>query len=373
MKKEEKSGGETEKDRTRALKMEREEEGETFGIEKEGKSFLGEATNSVISFSSSLSSSSLPHQLSLRTPPPALLTQLPLTEEDQKMTETQKMILFPPGQKDPHNEPKDLRKDHTWTRNLTEISGVEMVEVQMINNVAPTLLLSRLFPRVGGGEGGGKGKDRGRFVINVTSPEGRFGGAKTNYHVHTNMAKSALNMLTHTMGGGMAGDGVYVNSVDTGWVSWMTNEGFYSFAAPKKGGEGEGGGEGVASCCCPSHSSPSCSCTSFPSFRSYDMLPSEMANHNTRLPLSRPPLSEEDGAARVLDPIFEGITQLKQGLTPQFGCLFCHFESVSWENSGSREWRGRERERREREKEREKVRKREKEEEEKKWKKEFGV
>src|SRR5699024_11356211 len=38
-------------------------------------------------------------------------------------------------------------------------------------------------------------------------------------HPHTNMAKAALNMLTHTSASGFAKDGIFMNAVDTGWVT----------------------------------------------------------------------------------------------------------------------------------------------------------
>jgi NAD(P)-dependent dehydrogenase (short-subunit alcohol dehydrogenase family) len=33
------------------------------------------------------------------------------------------------------------------------------------------------------------------------------------------MAKAALNMLTHTSSGTLAKDGIFMNAVDTGWVT----------------------------------------------------------------------------------------------------------------------------------------------------------
>jgi hypothetical protein len=40
---------------------------------------------------------------------------------------------------------------------------------------------------------------------------------KEDRHPHTNMAKAALNMLTHP--GTLAKDGIFMNAVDTGWVT----------------------------------------------------------------------------------------------------------------------------------------------------------
>jgi NAD(P)-dependent dehydrogenase (short-subunit alcohol dehydrogenase family) len=59
-----------------------------------------------------------------------------------------------------------------------------------------------------------------RFIINVSAMEGQFNRIhKTHYHPHTNMAKAALNMLTRTAAMDYVRDGIYMNSVDTGWVT----------------------------------------------------------------------------------------------------------------------------------------------------------
>ncbi len=49
--------------------------------------------------------------------------------------------------------------------------------------------------------------------------EGQFYRYKTCYHPHTNMAKAALNMLTRTAAQQFARDDIYMNAVDTGWIT----------------------------------------------------------------------------------------------------------------------------------------------------------
>jgi NAD(P)-dependent dehydrogenase (short-subunit alcohol dehydrogenase family) len=50
--------------------------------------------------------------------------------------------------------------------------------------------------------------------------EGQFGRYnKTDKHPHTNMAKAALNMLTLTSARDYAAHGIFMNAVDTGWVT----------------------------------------------------------------------------------------------------------------------------------------------------------
>jgi len=59
-----------------------------------------------------------------------------------------------------------------------------------------------------------------KHIVNVTAMEGRFNRFKqASRHPHTNMAKAALNMLTHTAATELAKDGIYLNAVDTGWVT----------------------------------------------------------------------------------------------------------------------------------------------------------
>jgi NAD(P)-dependent dehydrogenase (short-subunit alcohol dehydrogenase family) len=92
---------------------------------------------------------------------------------------------------------------------------LEMLEVQLVNVVAPFLLNARLRPvmaRRGAGEAS--------YIINVSAPEGRFDRVyKSPFHPHTNMAKAALNMMTRTSAEEYAADGIYMTSVDPGWAS----------------------------------------------------------------------------------------------------------------------------------------------------------
>jgi NAD(P)-dependent dehydrogenase (short-subunit alcohol dehydrogenase family) len=59
-----------------------------------------------------------------------------------------------------------------------------------------------------------------KHVVNVSAMEASFSRKKkTDKHPHTNMAKAALNMLTRTSAADYADDGIWMNSVDTGWVT----------------------------------------------------------------------------------------------------------------------------------------------------------
>jgi NAD(P)-dependent dehydrogenase (short-subunit alcohol dehydrogenase family) len=175
--------------------------------------------------------------------------------------------LFPPGQVDSHGQQLDLRTQNSWILSVDEISPLELVEVQMVNAIAPFILTSQLLPLFDASP------LSARFIVNVSSAEGQFHGYKAQHHPHTNMAKAALNMLTRTVGPTLAKKAIYMNAVDTGWVSKL------------------------------------------------GPVPSQ--NENRRIPLTT-----EDGAARVLDPIFSALLDpLKQ---PPSGVFFKHFAPAPW-------------------------------------------
>ena len=84
----------------------------------------------------------------------------------------------------------------------------------LVNAAAPFTLTGMLKPLML------RSPHQRRFVVNVSAMEGQFGRKnKTPFHPHTNMAKAALNMLTRTSAEEFASDGIYMNSVDTGWIT----------------------------------------------------------------------------------------------------------------------------------------------------------
>ena len=104
--------------------------------------------------------------------------------------------------------------ENSWVRKPEEITPQEMLEVQLINVSAPFLLTNSLRKFMG------SDIERKKFVINVSSVEGRFlDRPKLARHVHTNMAKASINMMTPSIASDFARDGIYVYSCDPGWVS----------------------------------------------------------------------------------------------------------------------------------------------------------
>src|SRR5258706_1965792 len=160
--------------------------------------------------------------------------------------------LFPEGVLDQDLQQVDLRERNSWRLLLAEVSTVELLEVQLVNAVAPFIINARLKPLML------RTPERDKHIVNVSAVEGQFYRRfKTTRHPHTNMAKAALNMMTRTAAADYHADGIHMNSVDTGWV---TDEDPLSIAVRKT------------------------------------------AEHRFR-----PPLDIVDGAARIVDPIISGI------------------------------------------------------------------
>jgi len=140
----------------------------------------------------------------------AELSQIPLAPGDDASGND----IFPAGKYDTDQQQIDLRDVNSWRLRLAEVSTVELLEVQLVNAIAPFILNARLKPlmlRVATAD---------KHIVNVSAMEGVFYRAyKTDKHPHTNMAKAALNMLTRTSAQDYARDGIHMNSVDTGWIT----------------------------------------------------------------------------------------------------------------------------------------------------------
>ena len=160
--------------------------------------------------------------------------------------------LFPEGRLDADLQQVDLRERNSWRLLLDEVSSVELLETQLVNAVAPFVLNARLKPLML------RTPNRDKHIVNVSAMEGQFYRRfKTTRHPHTNMAKAALNMMTRTSAADYHQSGIHMNSVDTGWVS--------------------------------------------------DEDPVAIAEQKTAEHRFHPPLDIVDGAARIVDPIINGI------------------------------------------------------------------
>ncbi len=116
-------------------------------------------------------------------------------------------------------QPVDNRDKTSWNSKLEEVSLMELLEVNLINQIAPYHLIKALKPLMLNSE------IKKRHIINVTSSEGIFSYSnKTEFHPHTNMTKASLNMMTRTSGADFEKDQIYMNSVDVGWISTGAKE-----------------------------------------------------------------------------------------------------------------------------------------------------
>lgn len=121
--------------------------------------------------------------------------------------------ILPINDMEDNEEVADSRDRNSWLLRLDEVGVPEMLEVQLVNSMAPFVLNSRLKPLMK------RSPFSKRFIVNVSAMEGQFARHKTVFHPHTNMAKAALNMMTRTSSEDYAQGGIYMNSVDTGWVT----------------------------------------------------------------------------------------------------------------------------------------------------------
>ncbi len=140
----------------------------------------------------------------------AELSQVPMLPDELAAQKD----LFPEGRLDQDLQQVDLRARNSWRLTLAEVPSVELLEVQLVNAIAPFILNARLKPLML------RTPERDKHIVNVSAVEGQFYRiAKTTRHPHTNMAKAALNMMTRTSATDYHADGIHMNSVDTGWVT----------------------------------------------------------------------------------------------------------------------------------------------------------
>ena len=122
--------------------------------------------------------------------------------------------LFPQGRLDQDLQQVDLRETNSWRLLMADVPSVELLEVHLVNAIAPFILNARLKPLML------RSPERDKHIVNVSAVEGQFYRKfKTTRHPHTNMAKAALNMMTRTSATDYQHDGIHMNAVDTGWVT----------------------------------------------------------------------------------------------------------------------------------------------------------
>jgi NAD(P)-dependent dehydrogenase (short-subunit alcohol dehydrogenase family) len=104
----------------------------------------------------------------------------------------------------------DTKLECSWDKTIDKIDPKEIVECTAINQLVPTLIINSL-----------KSKLVGSFktIINICSFEGQFDyNKKTDKHIHTNMCKSALNMLIRSLSEDLDSE-FRAFAIDPGYVS----------------------------------------------------------------------------------------------------------------------------------------------------------
>jgi NAD(P)-dependent dehydrogenase (short-subunit alcohol dehydrogenase family) len=140
-----------------------------------------------------------------------MLSQVALLPDDQNSDPD----LFPEGVLDKDGQQEDRRPFNSWRMQAEQVPLVEFLEVLYINVVAPFQLCSRLKARMLK-----QAYEKPSFIVNVTAMEGNFSDPeKDPRHPHTNMAKAAVNMLTRTCAMEFRQGGIWMNAVDTGWIT----------------------------------------------------------------------------------------------------------------------------------------------------------
>ena len=120
---------------------------------------------------------------------------------------------------------KVKKYENGWTKSLNKIEVTEILETSIINNIIPTMFVSQLLDHM----------NEPKFIINVTATEGQFSSlmhTKKNdskNHVHTNIHKAAINMLTKSLS---HYKNTYVWSIDPGYITNMNGNTYYDMILP---------------------------------------------------------------------------------------------------------------------------------------------
>lgn len=113
----------------------------------------------------------------------------------------------------------------SWVQSLSDIPYEDVITAHSINTFVPLILIRELLPLMDHRNHGDPTQGHTGHIINVSSREGIFEasprhGAKNGKHVHTNMSKAGLNMITETEAStAWQKYRVCMNTVDPGYMS----------------------------------------------------------------------------------------------------------------------------------------------------------
>ena len=117
-----------------------------------------------------------------------------------------------------YNDPKyaDSTCVNSWQMELNDIMQNEMEEVYRVNAIAPCLLIQTLIPLM-------KLSKNPPYIINVHAREGLINVKKSKFHIHLNMAKIGLSMLSKCLISiklkTIHNELFRIHGVDPGWIS----------------------------------------------------------------------------------------------------------------------------------------------------------
>ena len=112
------------------------------------------------------------------------LTQVDVTGIIQYKPANQSIII------NKFNDVQEIPHENSWEQSIEQIDPKEIVECVALNQLVPTLIINKIKSKLVG---------LNKFIINVGSFEGQFDTSKSDKHIHTNMCKSALNMLVRSL------------------------------------------------------------------------------------------------------------------------------------------------------------------------------
>jgi NAD(P)-dependent dehydrogenase (short-subunit alcohol dehydrogenase family) len=141
--------------------------------------------------------------------------QIDNTKENEEMAIPHKGLRTN-GDEDPNKS--------SWVQSLQEIPYEDLITAHSVNAFVPLILCRELLPCMGNDDTTSVTKPLG-YIINVSSREGILedtpkSRSKAGHHVHTNMSKAAINMITETEAmPAWSNRRVAMNSVDPGYMS----------------------------------------------------------------------------------------------------------------------------------------------------------
>ena len=105
---------------------------------------------------------------------------------------------------------------NSWQMTLNDLIQSEMEEVYRINAIAPCMIVQSLKPLM-------EKATESPYIINVHAREGLMNVKKSKFHMHLNMAKSGLAMLTKCLISSKLttsnGHRFRIHGTDPGWIS----------------------------------------------------------------------------------------------------------------------------------------------------------